>query len=59
MLKVYEINRSGKEGRMPRHRKAYRLWKKGKYWYWCSHEQPRWKSTGETNRDRAEKLVLK
>ena len=44
---------------MPRLRKAYRLWKKGKYWYWCSPEQPRWKNTGETNRDRAEALVLK
>jgi hypothetical protein len=44
---------------MARLKKRYKIWKKGRYWYWRAPISPKWKSTGETNRERAEALVLK
>jgi hypothetical protein len=40
-------------------RKACKLQKKGKYWYWQAPTSPKWKSTRLTNMDKAEKQVLK
>lgn len=44
---------------MGRREKPYRLYQKTKYRYWRAPKSSGWKSTGETDRQEAEKYVLK
>ncbi len=43
---------------MGRRKKLFRLWLKGSIYYWCSPESPGWKSTGESDRRRAEDYAV-